>query len=159
SAASTRAVGNIACVPVCTTVGSGGTELPWVWTAGAPSAKPERRMQVSPAQKAVTRMLCSNCCAITRDRRNDGLAARRRARLVKAGAVFKAAIHDRGQASRQRPWAKLPTEEKTMTGLIIFLIIIAIIVVYLIAIYNGLVTSRNAYKNAFAQIDVQLTRR
>ena len=46
-----------------------------------------------------------------------------------------------------------------MTGLIIFLIIIAIIVIYLIAIYNGLVTSRNAYKNAFAQIDVQLTRR
>ena len=31
-----------------------------------------------------------------------------------------------------------------MTGLIIFLIIIAIIVIYLIAIYNGLVTSRNA---------------
>src|SRR6476619_2142072 len=46
-----------------------------------------------------------------------------------------------------------------MTGLIIILIIIAIIVVYLIAIYNGLVASRNAYKNAFAQIDVQLTRR
>ena len=46
-----------------------------------------------------------------------------------------------------------------MTGLIIFLIIIAIIVIYLLAIYNGLVTSRNAYKNAFAQIDVQLTRR
>ena len=46
-----------------------------------------------------------------------------------------------------------------MTGLIIFLIVIAIIVIYLIAIYNGLVTSRNAYKNAFAQIDVQLQRR
>ena len=29
----------------------------------------------------------------------------------------------------------------------------------LIGIYNGLVTARNAYKNAFAQIDVQLTRR
>jgi LemA protein len=28
-----------------------------------------------------------------------------------------------------------------------------------IAIYNGLVTARNAYKNAFAQIDVQLNRR
>jgi LemA protein len=26
-------------------------------------------------------------------------------------------------------------------------------------VYNGLVTARNAYKNAFAQIDVQLTRR
>ncbi len=29
----------------------------------------------------------------------------------------------------------------------------------LVGIYNGLVTSRNAYKNAFAQIDVQLNRR
>ncbi len=29
----------------------------------------------------------------------------------------------------------------------------------LIGLYNGLVTARNAYKNAFAQIDVQLTRR
>ncbi|HJP99215.1 MAG TPA: LemA family protein [Rhodanobacteraceae bacterium] len=44
-------------------------------------------------------------------------------------------------------------------GWIIVLIIIALIVIYLIAMYNGLVTSRNAYKNAFAQIDVQLTRR
>ena len=41
-------------------------------------------------------------------------------------------------------------------------IILAIIVVVVIAIiggYNGLVRSRNAFKNAFAQIDVQLTRR
>jgi LemA protein len=28
-----------------------------------------------------------------------------------------------------------------------------------VGIYNGLITARNAYKNAFAQIDVQLTRR
>ena len=28
-----------------------------------------------------------------------------------------------------------------------------------VGIYNGLVTARNAYKNAFAQIDVQLNRR
>ena len=46
-----------------------------------------------------------------------------------------------------------------MTGIIVVLIIVAVIVVYFIAIYNGLVTARNAYKNAFAQIDVQLTRR
>ncbi len=46
-----------------------------------------------------------------------------------------------------------------MTGIIVLLIIIAVIVVYFIAIYNGLVTARNSYKNAFAQIDVQLTRR
>ncbi|HLQ85438.1 MAG TPA: LemA family protein [Salinisphaeraceae bacterium] len=43
--------------------------------------------------------------------------------------------------------------------LIILLIIIAAIVLYLIVVYNGLVTSRNGYKNAFAQIDVQLNRR
>lgn len=46
-----------------------------------------------------------------------------------------------------------------MTGLIVVLVIIAIIVVYFIAVYNGLVKARNSYKNNFAQIDVQLTRR
>ncbi|MFY1637665.1 LemA family protein [Solwaraspora sp. WMMB335] len=30
---------------------------------------------------------------------------------------------------------------------------------YGVAVYNGLVTGRNGYRNAFAQIDVQLTRR
>ena len=44
-------------------------------------------------------------------------------------------------------------------GLIIVLVLIVLIVLYFVAIYNGLVTSRNNYKNAFAQIDVQLTRR
>jgi len=44
-------------------------------------------------------------------------------------------------------------------GLIIFLAIIAAVVLYLVGIYNGLVTARNNYKNAFAQIDVQLQRR
>ena len=43
-----------------------------------------------------------------------------------------------------------------------FLILLAIVVVlgfFVVGIYNGLVTARNAYKNAFAQIDVQLQRR
>ena len=44
-------------------------------------------------------------------------------------------------------------------AIIIILIILALIVVYLVGIYNGLVRARNAYKNAFSQIDVQLTRR
>ena len=41
------------------------------------------------------------------------------------------------------------------------ILIIAFVVVILfgISIYNRLVTGRNAYKNAFSQIDVQLTRR
>ncbi len=37
--------------------------------------------------------------------------------------------------------------------------IVAVVVVWAIAIYNGLVALRNRFKNAFAQIDVQLKRR
>ena len=44
-------------------------------------------------------------------------------------------------------------------GLWIFLGIIAALVVWAISVYNGLVTLRNRFKNAFAQIDVQLKRR
>ncbi|MBQ2962187.1 LemA family protein [Methanobrevibacter sp.] len=43
--------------------------------------------------------------------------------------------------------------------LIILIVIIIIILVGVVAIYNGLVTSRNKVKNAWAQIDVQLNRR
>ena len=41
----------------------------------------------------------------------------------------------------------------------IILGIIVLLAFLAIGIYNGLITARNAYKNAFAQIDVQLTRR
>jgi LemA protein len=44
-------------------------------------------------------------------------------------------------------------------GLWILLAIIAAVVLWAIGIYNQLVNLRNAVKNAFAQIDVQLTRR
>jgi LemA protein len=44
-------------------------------------------------------------------------------------------------------------------SLIVVLVVIALVVLFLVSTYNGLVTSRNAFKNAFAQIDVQLTRR
>jgi len=37
--------------------------------------------------------------------------------------------------------------------------IIALVVLFAIVTYNALVVARNRYKNAFAQIDVQLTRR
>ena len=43
-----------------------------------------------------------------------------------------------------------------------FWIVVGIVVaavVWLISIYNGLVAQRNRFKNAFAQIDVQLKRR
>ncbi|HYR32648.1 MAG TPA: LemA family protein [Burkholderiales bacterium] len=41
----------------------------------------------------------------------------------------------------------------------IFLGIVVALAVWAIAIYNGLVTLRNRFKNAFSQIDVQLKRR
>src|SRR3990170_662011 len=49
-----------------------------------------------------------------------------------------------------------------MTSLLILLVIVGLVVVFglwAVGIYNGLVTARNAFKNAFAQIDVQLQRR
>jgi LemA protein len=41
----------------------------------------------------------------------------------------------------------------------IFLAVVVALAAWVIAIYNGLVTLRNRFKNAFAQIDVQLKRR
>jgi len=44
-------------------------------------------------------------------------------------------------------------------GLIVFLVLIAAVAFWLVGTYNGLVSKRNEFKNAFAQIDVQLKRR
>jgi LemA protein len=49
-----------------------------------------------------------------------------------------------------------------VSGLILLVILIGLAVVvggWVVGIYNGLITARNAFKNAFAQIDVQLQRR
>ena len=42
---------------------------------------------------------------------------------------------------------------------LVLLVIIVVLVVWAIGIFNGLVAARNRFKNAFAQIDVQLKRR
>uniref|UniRef100_A0A7C3KBX9 LemA family protein n=1 Tax=Oscillatoriales cyanobacterium SpSt-418 TaxID=2282169 RepID=A0A7C3KBX9_9CYAN len=48
----------------------------------------------------------------------------------------------------------------SLIGLLIFIIMLALIVgVIVMNAYNGLVTLRNRYKNAYSQIDVQLQRR
>ena len=49
-----------------------------------------------------------------------------------------------------------------MSGLVGFLIVLAVIllpILFVIGLYNRLVALRNQFKNAFAQIDVQLNRR
>jgi len=43
--------------------------------------------------------------------------------------------------------------------MIVFLVVIVVLGFYAIGIYNGLIAGRNQFKNAFAQIDVQLQRR
>lgn len=42
---------------------------------------------------------------------------------------------------------------------IVVLLVLALLAVYVITVYNGLVARRNRFKNAFAQIEVQLKRR
>ncbi|KAA2285249.1 LemA family protein [Arenimonas fontis] len=46
-----------------------------------------------------------------------------------------------------------------MTMLVVLAVLAVLAAFWAVGIYNGLVTARNAFKNAFAQIDVQLTRR
>jgi LemA protein len=46
-----------------------------------------------------------------------------------------------------------------MTALIVVIVLLALVALFLIAQYNRLVSLRNRFRNAFAQIDVQLKRR
>lgn len=46
-----------------------------------------------------------------------------------------------------------------MISTVIFLVIVAVLVFYVVGIYNQLVALKNRYQNAFSQIEVQLKRR
>jgi LemA protein len=78
------------------------------------------------------------------------------------GDHFQAAAFSSPRSSHGPPvqYWRLATrlgEEKRMSWVLLGLTVV--FVLFLIAIYNRLVGARNAYKNAFSQIDVQLTRR
>src|SRR3954466_14607851 len=53
------------------------------------------------------------------------------------------------------PWAHFGSSNMGW----ILLIVVVLAIFFVVSLYNSLVGSRNRYKNAFAQIDVQLTRR
>jgi LemA protein len=46
-----------------------------------------------------------------------------------------------------------------MGGLVVFLVLVGLTIAWFVSMYNGLVGLRNRFRNAFAQIDVQLKRR
>jgi LemA protein len=46
-----------------------------------------------------------------------------------------------------------------MSAVIVLLVVLVVLALLVVSTYNGLVGKRNRYKNAFAQIDVQLKRR
>jgi LemA protein len=46
-----------------------------------------------------------------------------------------------------------------MWGILIAIVVVVLLIVWLMAMYNRLVTLKNRFKNAFSQIDVQLKRR
>jgi len=46
-----------------------------------------------------------------------------------------------------------------LLGLLALLVLAVVLIAWLVGIYNALVGLRNRFKNAFAQIDVQLKRR
>jgi LemA protein len=50
-------------------------------------------------------------------------------------------------------------QEEPMVALLVLAGLAALVAVGWVALYNGLVTKRNAFRNAFSQIDVQLQRR
>jgi LemA protein len=62
-------------------------------------------------------------------------------------------------------WTPVPASRakvkqvELVIALVVIVVILAILAFIALGIYNGLVRLRNGYKNAFAQIDVQLTRR
>jgi hypothetical protein len=49
--------------------------------------------------------------------------------------------------------------DQSMIAILVLLGLAVALALWAVGIYNGLITARNAFKNAFAQIDVQLTRR
>src|SRR5262245_33642103 len=62
-------------------------------------------------------------------------------------------------ASERRILRGTDSSRSKSVGTVITLVVLALIVFWVIGMYNNLVSSRNRVRNAFSQIDVQLTRR
>src|SRR4051812_42986407 len=56
-------------------------------------------------------------------------------------------------------WALTATETALLGILGVGAVLFVVVALFVVGVYNGLVSLRNRYKNAFSQIDVQLKRR
>jgi LemA protein len=61
--------------------------------------------------------------------------------------------------ARRRRAGRLAAERSHMLALLIILGVVVVLVIFVITLYNSLVSLRNRIENAWAQIDVQLKRR
>jgi LemA protein len=64
-----------------------------------------------------------------------------------------------GTLSRFVSQEPIPTMSSVLIALGVLLVIVVVLGLWVVGIYNSLVSLRNRFKNAFAQIDVQLKRR
>src|SRR5690606_4979860 len=93
--------------------------------------------------------------------------ARRRAPDRRAASGGAAARRERGDRRGAAPRPRrthagtvtTPFQRSRQMGLVILLVVVAVLVLWVISAFNGLVTLKNQVLNAWKQIDVQLKRR
>src|SRR5499426_3756464 len=76
-----------------------------------------------------------------------------------AGAVYPSSLAASRRAMEQSSRRRSGPMSPIIITLLVLLGVGALLAIWLVAVYNGLVIAGNRFKNAFAQIDVQLKRR
>src|SRR5215472_9447737 len=137
----------------------------WRWRASSCSAQSQSSASGPPSSSASSWRYSASGCG-----REGGVQNRGRARdkcstvltqpsvgYVKFSAGFRHSSCDEPDQQSSR-WRSGPMRPVIIT-LLVLLGVGLLLAIWLMSIYNGLVVAGNRFKNAFAQIDVQLKRR